>query len=166
MARNKEEHAQQMEENKNNQQQQTLLQKVKARILSSGKVVGDLGKWNIVKDKRGIIVKTTISVIEQENVKNNVAPCNNDHQHNESMNEERNEELALAKELDIMDNQVVRSEEEFQLEIAQSPNEILHEILIQKEAEIEQLEKGDNNNQPDADYVDKEADQSPEVQNL
>ncbi|KAH0743200.1 hypothetical protein KY290_031193 [Solanum tuberosum] len=53
MARRKEEPAKQGEQNQCKQEQHSLLQKRNARILTSGKVVGDPGNWNVVKDKRG-----------------------------------------------------------------------------------------------------------------
>ncbi|KAG5619886.1 hypothetical protein H5410_005104 [Solanum commersonii] len=50
--RRKEEHAKQFG-NDSNVKQQPALQKGNAKILSSGKVVGDPGNWTIVKDRRG-----------------------------------------------------------------------------------------------------------------
>lgn len=50
MARRKEEQIKQIKQNQHSQEQQPLMQKGNARILSSGKVLGDPRNWSVVKD--------------------------------------------------------------------------------------------------------------------
>ncbi|KAG5584928.1 hypothetical protein H5410_045362 [Solanum commersonii] len=120
MPRRKEEQTKQVEHNIHHQEQPPLLQKGNARILSSGKVVGDPGNWNVVKDRRGSPVKINAHITE-----------------------------------------VAVSADSTQIEIPQSPNEVLHEILIHKESEGEQMQINDNESEVADDHIYSESNFSP-----
>ncbi|KAH0764891.1 hypothetical protein KY285_000762 [Solanum tuberosum] len=67
MARRKEEQLNTIEQNRQKQEQQPLMHKGHARILSSREVLGDLGNWNIVKNKRSSPVNTNLPITEVDN---------------------------------------------------------------------------------------------------
>ncbi|KAH0650402.1 hypothetical protein KY284_030314 [Solanum tuberosum] len=67
MAIRKEEPTKQGEQNQCKQEQHSLLQKGNARILTSGKVVGHPGNWNVVKDKRGANIEKNAPITEVGN---------------------------------------------------------------------------------------------------
>ncbi|KAH0661435.1 hypothetical protein KY284_026366 [Solanum tuberosum] len=79
----------------------------------------------------------------------------------ERKNEKINREIDECNDGAIVDYSTIVSADSTQIEIPQSPNEVLHEILIHKESEVEQMQINNNESEVIDDHIYSEADLSP-----
>ncbi|KAH0661429.1 hypothetical protein KY284_026360 [Solanum tuberosum] len=79
----------------------------------------------------------------------------------ERKNEKIDREIDECNDRAIVDYSTIVSVDSTQIEIPQSPNEVLHEILIHKESEVEQMQVNNNESEVADDHIYSEADLSP-----
>ncbi|KAG5599356.1 hypothetical protein H5410_030726 [Solanum commersonii] len=183
--------------------------KGKAKVLSSGKIVGDTSNWNVVKDRRGSPLKTITPNTEMDHqqhhevvspvhvhvgkeVVQNVSsdPSNTVHHVSHSKYQINQYEKEITKENKGQFTEVsqqsnisnilrkdkkanienelaivafpITIEQDSQGKIFQSPNEILHDILIHKGTWIEKLQLcGSNQIEEAEDQIYRDVDLSP-----